>query len=1575
MNKYRFLIYIKIILMSTSFYNNDFNSILRINVINALYPQLIQNDANILLKYLSKLVYILSKIYNFDSDIGAFMYELTQNDYQDLKWLCGHLLPNLENIDKIKSFESMYTSKLKESDINKESPKYTHTNLQYGRCIRDTNVKEIEFSEEHLEHNFKLLVQSIIESSHKMYINWMDILPITIDNYSRTQLFRNSLDLFRNRKLEDINIHNLDFDNINSQDNISKLNKLHSLHISDVYNVIRNYLYEDIIPLKILIYDLVDIRGDMLIPAILFFKHFLESCMQEILMDNAWNSISQNNKDIFIQKINKLYEHSQKQIELPINVFLDNMDHSYVISELSIQRLVKALCITFDNTYRTSNQVIRSGYKPIRRKLDDEKDMDDEKVYDDYSTTELNIQIESIKPQFMYEHIRNLIQRIKFTVYGTFIFDNKKENIIESDMVDRNVDRKFRSIKQVSLKNIYNYAKSLSRYQSGKEYLAFPKHWKQLENTEKQEILNRLNGNFVNSQNWFNIKRYIRYILSSMGKSTDMISVDTYNLELYQFISEKLIIDLVFKSMIFKGILSELKPNKQLTDKSITPRSDRKTIVSKMNPNMFVMGPENPYAMAYSYLSELPYIYSGNIFEANKSAWFSLYALDWCSQIGFVHKYIHQRVSYMTGATGVGKSTQVPKLYMYYLKAIDYNSAGRVVCTQPRKAPTKNNADQVSKELGYPIFMNNKSTDYYYVQMQHKTQQHIALVPHLSLKYITDGTLVQEFKNSSPLLKRLQFDNTMANHNLYDVIIIDEAHEHGKNMDVLLTLMRDYVIFNPSIKLVILSATMDDDEPVYRRYYRDINDNCKFPIDCSIRDLQLDRVNIDRRYHISPVGLGTTYKIEETYLDGIQVVDIVKNLVREGLKGDILIFQPGEADIVKLVSELNENTPDYVIALPFYSALSDEKRSFIENIDENFSKLKISKHDSFAQVKSLTTGTSSYTNFIICATNIAEASITIKRLYYVIETGTRKTLIYSYIRRGGKLVTMNISESSRLQRKGRVGRTGPGHVYYTYKKGLMENNKILFEFSTGNISDSIFSFIQTKLGEKLFTIDELFKNKEIMEQFKNLFYTRNGMFEYMGKSTHYDYTYEKKYIPSLYETGYDSDILFDKSGMFYIVHPEELYIQRDIIGRIKGSIKDDVIYNNTKNQISSLKMNSFFEDLFMKKYLDMQNITNTEKYYKTGFGKLMAELVQTFSFEDPNLSEIMAYSLFFNTTDDICRITSMLASLNGDIMSLFYPVDESRMIYDLTSFKNLFSSYSSDFEILNDLGKEIIKYVLLDLDIDTINNNIKKTYNLNDTDFNNMIDKFENLETEEEGTKMKLKREMIFSARLNQILIHENLAKAIDNVCKIINISSDFVRNFLELYFVSSDTVKSLYYPNKRNKTYSEEIKQYSDKFNIILKEDSYNPIILTLMHAMPFNVAKRITYTQHFLSVYAPSSENIYGTNTYKQKKERGISYEPMTLIPKEYITNYVFYFSVNIQRESLICMGNIDKKYFKLFKRIYNHARLDKISHNDFKKIDKYLGKLEDKTIPKQITMNDIKSLQYVGATYKEILSEITE
>jgi hypothetical protein len=1389
----------------------------------------------------------------------------------------------------------------------------------------------------------------------------MDVLPISLESYKKFKLFHNTLSLFKTKQLQE-------FD----QDNISytpeNVKRLHSIQISDIYNIFRNYLYEDIIPLKLLIYDLVDIRNSNLIPALLFLKHFLDDCMNDILNDTLWSSITDENKTLFEQKLNKLYQHGISEIELSVNYIVDGDNYSYVLSAMSIQRLVKALCITFDNNYRLQPNVIRSGYKPISKKIEDDNVVDDEKVYDDYSVENLSIQIESIKPQFMYDHLRKLIQKLKFTFYGTVLFDIKKEKI-EDGLIFTDINKnKYKVLRQVTLKNIYNFAKSLSKYQKGKDYLSYPKHWKSLEKKEKDEILRRLNGTYAKSEEWFNIKRYIRYILKALNKDGEAKIVDTYNVELYTFITEQAFIEIIFQTMITKGILSQLRPNKQLTDKSITPRSDRRAIISKMNQNIFTMGPQNPYATAYSYLTELPYIYSGNIPEANKSGWFSLYALDWVSQIGFVHKYINQRVTYMTGATGVGKSTQVPKLYMYYLKAIDYNSMGKVVCTQPRKAPTKNNADQVSKELGVAIYNNNVDTDFYYVQMHHKTQQHIAQVTHLSLKYITDGTLVQEFKNASPLLKKvLDEKGLMSNSNLYDIIIIDEAHEHGKNMDQLLTQMRDFAYYNPSIKLVILSATMDDDEPVYRRYYRDINDNQKYPIDCSIRDNKLDRVNIDRRYHISPVGLGTTHKIEETYLDGSNPVDIVKSLVREGLKGDILIFQPGEADIIKLVQELNDNTPDDVIALPFYSTLSDNKRTFIETIDENFNKLHISKRDNFATVRDLSSGGYNYKNCIICATNIAEASITIRRLYYVIETGTRKALMYSYTKRGGKLVTMNISESSRLQRKGRVGRTGPGHVYYTYKKGLMENNKILFEFSTGNISDSIFSSIQTNTEENIISIPELLKNKEIAEQFNNLFYTANGYNNYRGNENHYDYDYENKYEPQLYETGYDSINLYDANGTYYIVHPEELYIERDLMGRIKGSNKNDVIYDKYTNTIVSQKMDSFFEDLFMKKYLDKNN----NKLFKTQFGKVISEINQTFGFEDPALNEILTYSLFFNTTDDICRIVSMLGALNGNMMGIFNGLEKN--VYDLKSFKYMFKNHSSEFDVLNNLGKEIIKYVLLSLDMNTIDNIIRKRYNINEQEYNNMINSYENIETEEEGTKMKLKRETIFSARLQLILLDNNLSKAINNISNLLNINSGFILDFLELYFVSSDLVSSLYFPNKRNKTYSNEIKTYENNFKELIK-GNFNPLLLTLIHAQPFNTAKRILHTNHFLSVYAPSTENIYSLSVYKQLQKKGITFEPMLLIPNEYATSYIFYFNINIQRESVVCIAHITKEYLLLFKNIYNYDRLNNISNNDFKKVDKYIDKLNDKTIPKNITMDDIKMLQYVGTTYKEILNDFS-
>ena len=96
---------------------------------------------------------------------------------------------------------------------------------------------------------------------------------------------------------------------------------------------------------------------------------------------------------------------------------------------------------------------------------------------------------------------------------------------------------------------------------------------------------------------------------------------------------------------------------------------------------------------------------------------------------------------------------------------------------------------------------------------------------------------------------------------MYDIIMIDEAHEHKINMDLLLTIFRHAATYNNSIKLVILSATMDDDEKLYRSYYHMINDNYMYPLNRRLKNRQLDRITVDRRIHISPPGETTQFNI------------------------------------------------------------------------------------------------------------------------------------------------------------------------------------------------------------------------------------------------------------------------------------------------------------------------------------------------------------------------------------------------------------------------------------------------------------------------------------------------------------------------------------------------------------------------------------------------------------------------------------------------------------------------------------------------------------------------------------------
>jgi hypothetical protein len=336
--------------------------------------------------------------------------------------------------------------------------------------------------------------------------------------------------------------------------------------------------------------------------------------------------------------------------------------------------------------------------------------------------------------------------------------------------------------------------------------------------------------------------------------------------------------------------------------------------------------------------------------------------MNWISQISFFQHYIFHQVLYVTGATGQGKSTQVPKLLLYSTKMYDYNLKANIICTQPRKTPTIDNAIRIAEELGVPIdqVSNNSNirikTDNYYIQYKYEGGDHTKKNNnHSVLKIVTDGTLLELIRLNPTLKKNNKYNDNdeekkevnikYNNNNYYDIIIIDEAHEHNVNMDIIIALAKQSCYINNQVKLIIVSATLDDDEPIYRSYFKFINDKLVFPIKSVIENpffenklLLLNPIYMDRRYHISPPGETTQYKITEVYLDydinlesdkenakkaQLLGCDKVLEICNKSTSGEILFFCTGKNEILEAVEYLNNNMPPGNIALPFFSEMNE----------------------------------------------------------------------------------------------------------------------------------------------------------------------------------------------------------------------------------------------------------------------------------------------------------------------------------------------------------------------------------------------------------------------------------------------------------------------------------------------------------------------------------------------------------------------------------------------------------------------------------------------------------------------------
>ena len=165
-----------------------------------VFPKLKASDRLYLIDRLSNMINIIAYRLNFNfNERDIYENQFRQNNYRDVTALMFILLPFIDdnetndNKKMLSSLDEIYTKKTKIVDINKESPAYIYSNVQYGRAIRDNKIEEISFNREFLDHNYCLFLETIHTVSNRLYVNWIDILPVDNLYYKNFLVYRDTL--------------------------------------------------------------------------------------------------------------------------------------------------------------------------------------------------------------------------------------------------------------------------------------------------------------------------------------------------------------------------------------------------------------------------------------------------------------------------------------------------------------------------------------------------------------------------------------------------------------------------------------------------------------------------------------------------------------------------------------------------------------------------------------------------------------------------------------------------------------------------------------------------------------------------------------------------------------------------------------------------------------------------------------------------------------------------------------------------------------------------------------------------------------------------------------------------------------------------------------------------------------------------------------------------------------------------------------------------------------------------------------------------------------------------------------
>ena len=351
----------------------------------------------------------------------------------------------------------------------------------------------------------------------------------------------------------------------------------------------------------------------------------------------------------------------------------------------------------------------------------------------------------------------------------------------------------------------------------------------------------------------------------------------------------------------------------------------------------------------------------------------------------------------ISGETGCGKSTQIPKMCLEAGRGV----AGMIACTQPRRIAAVTIANRIAEELREPL----GRTVGYKIRFQDRTPREAYI------KIMTDGMLLAETQSDHQLLE-------------YDTLIIDEAHERSLNIDFLLGLTRTLLPARPELKVIITSATLDTE-----KFVEAFNSP---PV-----------IHVGGRLY--PVDV--EYMPPESFSRDMDESDYVETAVRaaERLKsrrqpGDLLIFMPTEQDILETCERLEGKHYAGTAILPLYARLPAQEQGRVYSV----------------------TGPK-----IVVATNVAETSLTIPGIRYVVDTGLARISHYQPGTRIHSLPISPISQASADQRKGRCGRVQEGLCVRLYSREDFESRPRFTppEILRSNLAEVILRMIYLRLAD------------------------------------------------------------------------------------------------------------------------------------------------------------------------------------------------------------------------------------------------------------------------------------------------------------------------------------------------------------------------------------------------------------------------------------------------------------------------------------------------------------------------------